>query len=180
MEEWKDIPGYEGYQASSLGRIRTHNKTTYVIKHGVRHWKDRILKPKMQKRVRSNKYDLRVELWASGEHKTYLVARLIACAFYNQPLDTKLTVNHINGNPLDNSINNLELVTRKENIQLAFQNGLYSCSKKIKLVNKFDNSIIILNSLSEGSIFMNKCKKYLSEKIKQNIFENDNYKWELF
>ena len=45
-ETWKDIKGYEGiYQASSFGRIRTvEGKTTYTERHGVRHWKSRILK----------------------------------------------------------------------------------------------------------------------------------------
>lgn len=39
-EIWKDIPGYNGYQASNLGRIRSHNKITYTERHGYRHWKD--------------------------------------------------------------------------------------------------------------------------------------------
>lgn len=48
MEDWKDIPGYEGiYQASNEGRIRSApDKTTYTERHGVRHWKSRILKQK--------------------------------------------------------------------------------------------------------------------------------------
>ena len=65
MEIWKNIPNYEGYQVSDLGRIRTHNKTTFTEKHGVRHWKDRILKQKKS----TNKYgrqDCRVELWSKG------------------------------------------------------------------------------------------------------------------
>ena len=33
-EIWKDIPNYKGYQASSLGRIRTYNKITYTKLHG--------------------------------------------------------------------------------------------------------------------------------------------------
>ena len=44
-EMWKDIPNYEGiYQASTFGRIRTcEGKTTYTKRHGIRHWKQRIL-----------------------------------------------------------------------------------------------------------------------------------------
>ena len=30
QEIWKDIPNYEGYQVSNLGRVRTYNKTTYT------------------------------------------------------------------------------------------------------------------------------------------------------
>ena len=47
MEEiWKDIKEYNGYQVSNLGRVRTFNKTTFTTKHGVRHWENRILKPR--------------------------------------------------------------------------------------------------------------------------------------
>lgn len=38
MEEWKDIPNYDGYQVSNMGRVRTHNKITYTQKHGLRKW----------------------------------------------------------------------------------------------------------------------------------------------
>ena len=42
MEEiWKNIPNYEGYQVSNLGRIRTFNKLTYTKKHGIRKWKNK-------------------------------------------------------------------------------------------------------------------------------------------
>ena len=53
-EVWKDVVGYEDiYEVSNLGRIRTHkNKITYTEQHGIRHWKQRILKQKFQKRIR--------------------------------------------------------------------------------------------------------------------------------
>ena len=114
QEIWKDIPNYSGYQVSNLGNVRTFNKITYTDYAGIRHWKDRILKQKMT----TNKYgrkDCRVELWNNGKHKTYLVARLVTFTFYNQPLESKLTVNHKDGNSLNNNINNLEIITRKEN-----------------------------------------------------------------
>lgn len=91
-EIWKDIPKYEGYQASNLGRIRTHNKITYTKKHGVRHWKDRILK---YKSVNSNT-GYRVDLWINGEPKTFLVARLVATTFLEDLIETSMTVNHKN------------------------------------------------------------------------------------
>lgn len=38
-EIWKDIEGYQGYQVSNLGNVRTYNKITYTEKHGKRKWK---------------------------------------------------------------------------------------------------------------------------------------------
>ena len=75
MEEiWRDIPNYTGYQVSNKGRVRTHNKTTFTKIHGVRHWKDRILK------FKGETYDTgyRVDLWKEGKPYTKLVARLVA------------------------------------------------------------------------------------------------------
>ena len=123
-EIWKDIPNYSGYQVSNLGRVRTYNKTTYTEKHGIRHWKNRILKQKLQQRENKRK-DYRVELWNEGKHKTFLVARLVAFTFLNKDINnSKLTINHIDGNSANNNIDNLEIVTLKENIQHAFNNNL--------------------------------------------------------
>ena len=54
-EIWKPIPGYEGYEASTLGRIRS-------LKYG----KIRILKP-----FKTKKGYLRVNLWKDGKRKSH-------------------------------------------------------------------------------------------------------------
>lgn len=176
-EVWKDIKNYEGYQVSNLGGIRTHNKITYTKKHGIRHWKDRILKYKQQ-----SNYDTgyRVDLWKNGKSKTFLVARLVAFTFLNEDINNlDLTVNHKDGNRLNNNINNLEIVTIKENIQHGFRTGLYHTNKKIKIENKHTGTLIYASSLSEGSKIIGHNSGYLSGKIKNNLYEDKNYKWEL-
>lgn len=179
MEIWKKIPNYPGYEVSDLGRVRTHNKVTYTKKHGERHWKDRILKQKKS----TNKYgrqDYRVELWNKGSHKTMLVSRLVAFTFFEEDINNQnLTVNHINGNSIDNRLTNLELITLKENIQHGFRNNLYTKQIKIKIIDKITGTIIYPSSLCEGSKLINKNDKYLSEKINRKIFENEKYYWEL-
>ena len=174
-EIWKDIPNYNGYQVSNLGRVRTYNKITY--KQGIkRKWKNRILKYK----GKTYNTGYRVDLWKDGKSKTFLVARLVAFTFYNEDINNhKLTVDHIDGNRFNNNIDNLELVSLAENIKRGFETGLYSCQKRIKIINKKTKEKNIFNSLSKGSQYINYNKGYLSEKIKKNIFENDDYKWEL-
>lgn len=177
MEEiWRDIPNYKGYQASNLGKIRTHNKTTYTDMHGIRHWKDRVLKQKITKSTsRKNRYDARVELWKDGKHKTFLVARLIGVTFLGE---SNLTINHIDGNSLNNNVNNLEWVSIKENIQKGFENGLYP-TKRIKLTNKKTKESMEFYSLSKCSKYMGKNKGYISGSIKKGKYENDKFIWSL-
>lgn len=177
-EIWKDIPDYKGYQVSSLGRVRTHNKTTYTTKHGIRHWKDRILKQKLQQRKNKRK-DYRVDLWKEGKHKTFLVARLVAFTFLNKDINnSKLTVNHIDGNPTNNNINNLEIISLKENIQHAFKNNL-AYQKNVAIENKITGEIKTYNSLSSGSLAIYQNKGYLSGKIIEGTYENSQYKWNI-
>ena len=179
MEEiWKDIPNYVGYQVSNLGRVRTHNKITY--KQGIeRHWKDRILKYKC---INKNAYKsgYKVDLWKDGKPHTMLVARLVAFTFYEEDINNhKLTVDHIDGNRLNNRLDNLELVSLAENIRRGFATGLYSCQKKIKIINKKTKEENIFGSLSKASQFIEHNNGYLSGKIKKGIYENKCYKWNL-
>ena len=175
IELWKDIPDYEGiYQASTHGRIRTcENKTTYTKRHGIRIWKQRILKPKGE----TYKTGYRVTLWKNGKCKDYLVARLVAITFLGQ---SNLTVNHIDGNRFNNCIDNLEWCSRADNIKKGFETGLYHTQKKVLIINKKTNEKIVCRSLALGSKYINKKHGYLSNCIKRNIFENKTFKWELY
>ena len=125
MEEWKDIPGYEGlYQASTLGNIRTcEGKTTSSARFAKRVWKQRVLKQKLD-RNRKGRVDAKVNLWKDGTAKTMLVSRLVAMTWCRGYADN-LTVNHINGDSLDNRADNLEWMSRADNIRHGFKNGLY-------------------------------------------------------
>lgn len=69
-EIWKEINGYEGiYEVSNHGRVRTHkDKITHSQRHGIRHWKQRILKPKSTKTR-----EPRVSLWKNKRSKDYLI-----------------------------------------------------------------------------------------------------------
>lgn len=172
MEElWKDIPGYEGlYQASNLGRIRSApGKTTSSARYKVRVWKVRIIQPKKEKRCRnSNGYtDERVELWKDGTHRTMLVSRLVAMAWVDG-YRPELTVNHIDGNPSNNTPENLEWITRSENIRKGFQEGLYDkSSKEVALISP-TGEIHYFGTRKAASNFLGKNHAYLNNRQKRN------------
>ena len=172
-EIWKDIPHYEGiYQASNLGRIRTCNgKTTYTKRHGVRHWKSRILK------TRGEHYQTgyRVSLWKNGKSKDYLVARLVAITFLGE---SDLTVNHIDGNRFNNNIENLEWVSLRENIQKGFEIGLYP-QKKVRITIKETREVKEYRSLSQASLSLGFNVGYISGILKRGKTETPHIKIEL-
>lgn len=56
-------------------------------------------------------------------HKTYSLHRLMAIAFLGDPPSTKHQVDHKDGNPRNNRVENLEWVTRQENIRRSFANN---------------------------------------------------------
>ena len=116
MEEiWKDIRGYEGlYQISNLGRIKSLPK--WRVKYG---YGEIILKQSIGKKG----YKV-ISLNKNKKRKQYKVHRLIAEAFIPNP-ENKPQINHIDGNKLNNDINNLEWCTQNENIQHAYNTGLY-------------------------------------------------------
>ena len=147
------------------GRIRTHNKITYTKKHGYRYWKDRILKPKISKKDKCT----RVELWANGKHKTFLLYRLVANAFLEKNINTKMTVNHKDGNRLNNRLDNLEWLSQADNIRYGFTHGQYNCCKKCTLIKS--NEKYEFYSMSEADRFLGRKCGYISAKKqkKQNI-----------
>lgn len=115
MEEWKDIIGYEGlYKISSFGRIMNS--------------KNIIMKPFLHK----NKY-LRIGLCKESKKINHRVHRLVAIHFIPN-IDNKPQVNHIDLDPANNNVSNLEWVTGEENIDH------YLKSNKYKIINQRNKS----------------------------------------
>lgn len=167
MEQWRDIPGYENiYQVSNMGNIRTcEGKTTYTERHGVRKWKQRIIKQK----IFENHYgrsDPRVNLWKNGKEQTWLVSRLVGLAWCNGYGDG-LTINHINGNHLDNRAENLEWLPLSENIKKGYETGLFAnCQKSVQLIG--DETCIFFPSMAEASRFVGRNHGYIHDCLKHN------------
>jgi len=75
----------------------------------------------------------RVELHIGGKQKTFLVHRLIATAFIENP-EKKRTVNHIDGNTSNNRVSNLEWATHSEQMCHASRTLLRDYSSRNVIV----------------------------------------------
>lgn len=162
MEKWKSVPGYEGlYEASTLGRIRTvEGKITKNKRFAERHWKSRILKT----RGKQNS-GYRASLWKDGKVKDALVARIVAYTFLGNPPTDEYTVNHIDGNRFNNKIENLEWMTRADNVRYGFEHGQYSSQKKISLIDNTSGEIVSFNSHTECNKFLNRSNGYIFSRL---------------
>lgn len=119
-EIWKDIKGYEGlYQVSNYGRIKALSKT---VNRGKCHrsWKEHYLKYGVD-----NRGYYKTHLSKNGVNKTVKVHRIVAQTFINNQLNKK-EVNHKDGNKQNNTVDNLEWVTKSENQLHAYKTGLNS------------------------------------------------------
>ena len=103
MEIWKDIEQYPGYQVSNQGQIKSFKQS----KEG------RILKPKIGAGYAG------VDFRKDGKTYYGLVHRIVLSTF--SPIEgwETLTVNHIDGNCLNNNLENLEWMTQSENTKYS-------------------------------------------------------------
>ncbi len=121
IEIWKDIPGYVGkYQVSNLGRVKSLERKVrsinwYTKKEFFKTVHERILKP-----APSNSGHLYVVLGHGEAGKP--VHQLVMKAFVGEA-PQGMEVRHLNGNPTDNRLENLQYGTRTENILDVFYQG---------------------------------------------------------
>lgn len=171
---WKDLKGFEdGYKISSKGDIVCKKDNT-----------------KINTRISNDGY-MRVTLYY--QHKSYIksVHRLTAETFIER--DTaidNLEVNHIDGNKLNNNINNLEWVTHKENIMHAWNNKLFEpvreASKRYGKENpnakrvyqiKDDIVIQVFDTIKEASIKTNTNRTNIGKCCNNKRMKANGFEW---
>ena len=95
IDKWYDIPGFDKYQINKFGDIK-NKKTNHIVI------------PQL-----NNGYK-KVRLWTDEKRESRKVHRLLAQTFIPNP-DNLPVVNHIDGNKLNNDLDNLEWCTVKHN-----------------------------------------------------------------
>lgn len=173
MEVWKQIEGYEGiYEISNLGNVKSLSRLVNNHSGFKKQLKEKILKNHISK----TGYFV-TDLKNNNERKTFKIHRLIAFAFIDKVIG-KEYVNHIDGNKLNNNIDNLEWCTIQENNKHAEKLGLKNDSginnSKSKL--KIEDVFFIRNSnlkLKELSNIYNLNESTISKIILRKTYKKD-------
>lgn len=115
-EEWRNIDGYEGYQVSSFGRVRSLDRFINADSpNAAQRWSRGIMMTIGQE---SNGYP-KVELSYKGKVKTISIHRLVAMTFIPNPFNLPV-VHHKDEIKTNCRIDNLEWVSEAENISNWF------------------------------------------------------------
>lgn len=164
-ENWKQIKGYEGlYEVSDTGKVRRDGRLIkgYPNNRGRGYWC--------------------IDLCKEGKRKRFTAHKLVAQAFLPK-VPGKNQVNHIDGNPKNNHINNLEWVTNQENTIHAYNKGLNSKALKICIEDLKSGVCTIYPTMRQASVALGYSVGWLywAFKTKGEVIELQTvkvYKWE--
>lgn len=113
-EEWRQIPGYEGYyEVSSLGNVRSIDRVVFN-KIGRKYAMKGVVR---KLRFDRDGYTL-VDLYNNEKFRTHKVHRLVASSFLGVG-SSALSINHKDMNRSNNAVSNLEWCTHQQNTDHA-------------------------------------------------------------
>ena len=144
----KDIKGYEGlYAVTSCGKIWSYKSNKF-------------LKPK---KTEYGYYT--VNLYKNEGYKTRYIHRLVAEAYIPNP-DNYDTVDHIDGIKEHNYINNLQWMTREDNISKM-------SSKKVKNLDTGE----VFDSITKAAESINVCREAVGKVLRRGYGTSGGYHW---
>lgn len=138
---WKTIPDYPSYQISNTGLVKSFK---------IDKINGRILKPKNHKGYKS--VDLSNE---NHEINSFQIHRLVLSTF--SPIDgwQELTVNHKDGDPSNNNLENLEWMTRTENVLHAVDILKHGNFRSYIKIITFQDEILFFKGTREAARQLN-------------------------
>lgn len=136
-EDWKDIPGYQDYQISNTGKVKSLQHTVFHSPsrkfpngHYVT-YKERILIP-----AKEHGGYYFVVLYKNKVKRSFRIHRLVAQMFLNNPNHYE-QINHKDENKLNNCVDNLEWCTAKYNINYGTGKYRKTISRRVPVL-QFD------------------------------------------
>ena len=164
VEEWREIPGFPGYEASSVGNLRTYwYKVKSKGRHGGTH-RERLDTPRMLSSKPDDNGYLHTNLYCEIDGKRYTrkVHTLVAKTFLPLPDDYEsvdYTVDHIVNGPkgkLDNRVDNLRWLPRSDNIKKAYKEGIHinriqRSYRDVMVTDLWTGDILYFESISEAA-----------------------------
>lgn len=153
MEEFRIIEGFENYQISNYGNVKS-----------LKFNKEKILKPRLDQ----NGY-LYVGLRNNNKKSSKRIHKLIAITFLNHiPCGMELVVNHKDFNKQNNHVDNLEIISQRDN---ANKKHLETSSKYIGVSWKKRQSIWTAQITINGKLKYLGCFK--NELDASNAYQNE-------
>lgn len=160
MEIWKQIKDYPGYEVSNWGRIKSFKQDK----------KGKILNGVIRKGY------LQVDFRKDGITHSEGVHRIVLATFSPKEGMELYTVNHKDGNPLNNRLENLEWLTLSENTAHA-RRVLQSGNGAVRVHIIFnDDSEMWFETITEASVFLGVAKTTVARWVKGTRGYGNKYK----
>ena len=174
VEEWRILEGISNhYEVSNLGNVRSLDRITKGHKY-----KGKLLKQQetfggyLYITIRGGEFD----------GKKYKVHRLVAMYFIPNP-DNKPQVDHIDGNPKNNKVDNLRWTTPTENSnntttkdnQCRSLRGIYK--KSVSMYTKEGSHVRDFDSITEAANYVGGCFQNISQCLHNKRDYYKGYIW---
>jgi hypothetical protein len=161
---WKKIPGYENYEISTLGEIRKILKTKK--------------KPKIMAQYKKKGLYI-VGLTRNGKKKEHRVHKIMQEVFMEEPKPGQV-LHHKNGIKIDNSLTNLEYISRQE---LGAKTGAKSRRKPVRKIDPKTKEVVdVYKSAREAGrknfLSRQTITDYCNKLHKKKKIAPDGYKYE--
>lgn len=133
-EQWKSVKGFEDYEVSNLGRVKSLER---LDSRGHRR-KEKLLKPQKN----SDNY-LFIRLYKNRVVETFRINRLVYSTFIGE-IPEGMQVNHIDEDKENNRVENLNLMTPKENCNWGTRNARRAAaqSKAVEAIDKVSGRVV--------------------------------------
>lgn len=121
MEEWRPAPGFDGYEVSDRGRVRSWRRVS--AKNPA---------PKvLSQLIRKHDGYIQVSVqYPDGKNRPILVHRLVCMAWHGEAPEGKPHVCHWDGDPSNNAPANLRWGSHKDNAQDQLRHGRHLHARK--------------------------------------------------